>query len=76
MNHALRLRREPEPSLRDEEFHPPSGIDVEEARVQDRLGPGSQERPPALPGPRGSGIDALVFRICHTVDGASLYPAR
>jgi hypothetical protein len=50
------------------------GVDVEEVGRKDGLGLGFQERPPGLPGPSGRGWMPASFRICHTVDGASLYP--
>ena len=49
----------------DEEQHVQApqeyGIDVEEARRQDRLRPGFKECPPGLPGSSGRGVDARVF---------------
>jgi hypothetical protein len=51
------------------------GIDVEEARREDRLRLGLQECPPGLPGPPGCGLDPASLRICHTAGGASVCPS-
>ena len=62
----------------DEEQHIPAGqergVDVEEVHGKDRLRLGLQERPPGLPGPSRCRIDAASLKICHTVDGASMWP--
>ncbi len=50
------------------------GVDVEEVRRQDRLRLGVKEPRQDCPDRRGAGSIPASFRICHTVDDASLCP--
>jgi hypothetical protein len=63
----------------DEEQHVQAAqkhrIDVEEVHGEDRLRLGFHEFLPGLPGSPGRGAMPASLRICHTVDGASLYPS-
>jgi len=52
------------------------GVDVEEVRGEDRLRLGLKEcARQVCPDRLGAGSMPASLRICHTVDGASLYPS-
>jgi hypothetical protein len=46
----------------------------EEVACQDRVGLAAEEAGPGLAVAFGGGFDAVLLRICHTVEGATLMP--